>query len=347
MILTELSASLRNPWRALKGFASTILQTIFRKGSSKAWIDESTTRDDKARRRRVKGLEKFILALSDQQLITGLGIFIAAYHMRCSMSFYHFKIVSTLAWFSSTTHLSTLSVLRVYLIQHPRLRNWRVTGMVCMLVMLILAQTVSASNKDLSLPIQCVLASPSRDSDRAADKLGTYYSLSLIIGYLLVVYINRVVRLYSYDPDFSVLHWMGEWCGRQLGKRSSIRTLPMIILKASRDSQIEAGEVCRSMKERNRIAKLASMLYRKRRRSLYLMAWIYAEVGHAFLGQILTLTFGLTYGVAEVITVRNVVPTQGLAQDQNTMEFGQVLPLLLITLPFLQVGEIYYGKPTL
>lgn len=79
--------------------------------------------------------------------------------------------------------------------------------MLCMLAMLIVAQTVAASNKDLSLPIQCVLASPSRNSDRAADKFGTYWSLSVIIGYPIVVYSNKVIRLYSYDPDFGVLYW--------------------------------------------------------------------------------------------------------------------------------------------
>ncbi len=79
-----------------------------------------------ARERRSKGIEKLILALSDQQLVAGLAILIAAYIGRCSTTLYHFYIVVSFAWFSSTVHLSTLAVLRVYLINHPRVRDWRV-----------------------------------------------------------------------------------------------------------------------------------------------------------------------------------------------------------------------------
>jgi len=82
-----------------------------------------------ARERRSKGIEKLILALSDQQLVAGLAILIAAYIGRCSMTLYHFYIVVSFAWFSSTVHLSTLAVLRVYLINHPRVRDWRFATM--------------------------------------------------------------------------------------------------------------------------------------------------------------------------------------------------------------------------
>ena len=71
------------------------------------------------------------------------------------MSIYHFNIEAALGWFSSTTHLSTLAVLRTYFIEHPRLRNWRVVAMLSVLVLLITARVVTlASTLDHSLPVR-------------------------------------------------------------------------------------------------------------------------------------------------------------------------------------------------
>lgn len=75
--------------------------------------DDHTTPEAKAVYN--QALTNSILALSDQQLVTGLAILITAYVQRCEMYGYNFSVVATLAWLSSTTHLSTLAVLHEYL----------------------------------------------------------------------------------------------------------------------------------------------------------------------------------------------------------------------------------------
>ena len=92
------------------------------------------------RARNSKGLERFVLALSHQQLVKEIVILIAGFTDRCSRSTYHFRLISALGWFSSITHLSTLAVLRAYLIDHPRVRNWRVIVMVAILDLLVVSQ---------------------------------------------------------------------------------------------------------------------------------------------------------------------------------------------------------------
>jgi hypothetical protein len=62
-------------------------------------------------RRMKHSVEAFILALSDQQLIKGLAILIAAF-ARCDVSVYSFSNASAIAWFSCTTHIATLTVLK-------------------------------------------------------------------------------------------------------------------------------------------------------------------------------------------------------------------------------------------
>jgi hypothetical protein len=85
---------------------------------------------------KVESLQRFILALSDQQLVTGVAILTAGILKSCTISWWEFQIVVSLAWFSSTTHLSTLVILWEYLQDYPAVRNWRVGGMLAMLVLL-------------------------------------------------------------------------------------------------------------------------------------------------------------------------------------------------------------------
>ena len=73
-------------------------------------------------------IEKVMLSLSDQQLLTGLSVLIAGFATHCSISAYHFAIVSDLAWFSSNVHLSTLTVLEGYLLKKRGVRNWRIVS---------------------------------------------------------------------------------------------------------------------------------------------------------------------------------------------------------------------------
>jgi hypothetical protein len=70
--------------------------------------------------RRKKAVEEFILTLSDQQLVTGLAILIAGF-VKCDISVYSFENVSAIAWFSCTTHLATLTILKRYINSSQRL----------------------------------------------------------------------------------------------------------------------------------------------------------------------------------------------------------------------------------
>lgn len=76
-------------------------------------VDGCKPKDDKERKReRIKNaIEAFIVALSDQQLVTGLAILIAGF-VKCDISNYLFSNVWAIAWFSCMTHLATLMVLR-------------------------------------------------------------------------------------------------------------------------------------------------------------------------------------------------------------------------------------------
>ena len=214
--------------------------------------DETSTN---ARERRSKGLGKFILALSDQQLVTGFAVLIAGFVSPCSMSMYHFKIIAALGWFSSTTHLSTLAVLRIYFIEHPRLRNWRVAAMLSVLVFLILAQFVTgASTLDISLPVYCAFINGAPSSLNFLDPL----TQILIIIFLIATYSERIVRLYILDPEWSLQTWFVDAVVVALKKKPRLskrqyhngQQLVKIMIETSHKTKAEQGVLWRRLNER-------------------------------------------------------------------------------------------------
>ncbi len=295
------------------------------------------------RARRSKGLERFILALSDQQLVTGLAVLIAGYTDGCSRSLYHFQIIAALGWFSSTTHLSTLAVLRAYLIDHPRVRDWRVIAMLAIFGLLVVSQGGTFSPHDSSLPIQCVFDSFAPDGLQYL----TVINLALVIIFLCVTYTNRTRRLYTFDPDWSVQDWLVEVLAEPLIRNNDVHNLERIVLTTSILSKAEQGATYRKIQQRRRWWKYCNDWVPSRSapvRRVIEIWYLNQEMQKSFLSEILTLLFGVSYGISQVITNRNQVPMAGLSGNQDAMSFGQLVPLLLITLPVLAAGEVYFGE---
>lgn len=343
--------------------------------------DKGLEDDDKfrdARERRSKGLEKFILALSDQQLVTGLAVLTAGYISPCSTSIYHFNIIAALGWFSSTTHLSTLVVLQFYFIEHPRLRNWRVVAMLLIFGLLAIAQAVTVnSTLDNSLPIRCLYTPGSFST-------GTILNGLLIISFLGATYSNRIIRLYSLDPEWSLQAWFVNgvvWALKKNPRLSNLteiaivcsklpqveqdkiyrklkerqqyvgRELVKIVIRSSKQTKAEQGALWRSFNERRRDTRYYNLLESKKSdgysgnpikmRRLFIMI---REVNYSFPGNLLTIHFGVVLGITQVIGGRQNEPSAGIVGSQNDLNFGQLVPLLLMLLPLFAAGEAYFGN---
>jgi hypothetical protein len=61
-----------------------------------------------------EGLLRFLLSLSDQQLVIALAMTIAALNQHCDISVYEFNVVTSLVYLALLTHIATLIVLRHY-----------------------------------------------------------------------------------------------------------------------------------------------------------------------------------------------------------------------------------------
>ena len=94
-------------------------------------------------------VERLILGFSDQQLVTGTALLLAAFirlpATNGQIRAYHFSVITDLAWFSANTHLVTLFVLRDYFANHLALRLWRTIGMLIMIAFLVAASILSTN----------------------------------------------------------------------------------------------------------------------------------------------------------------------------------------------------------
>jgi hypothetical protein len=61
----------------------------------------------------------------------------------CGLQLYHWQLIIYMAWLATVTHASLLSLLRSYLLNHRAQLWWRFAGMFIVLVMFVVAVTIT------------------------------------------------------------------------------------------------------------------------------------------------------------------------------------------------------------
>lgn len=295
---------------------------------------------------RQEALSRFLLTLSDQQLVTGLAILIGAVSNQRILSVYEFSVVLSLAWFSSTTHLATLDALREYFLEHEVVRNWRVGGMLGLFVLLsycLFTTMFAQESLDPTVPVQCYF-SPQPNPLAKRDSLELITGIliaSTTVTLMLVLsgYIVRIRALYiRTETAVSLEGWLVWRLANLLHLTSRIRSnydcgLP-------KDANVEVAAECQSSLRLGDLkgimeASAKSKWKAKLRRSSY-------QYDDSFLSSISGIAFSFSYGIAQVVSYRWVYGS-GLTGNASAIDFGQITPLFLLVLPVLAAAEIYYG----
>jgi hypothetical protein len=298
---------------------------------------------------KVESLQRFILALSDQQLVTGFAILTAGILKSCTISWWEFQIVVSLAWFSSTTHLSTLVILWEYLRDHPAVRNWRVGGMLAVLVLLFFGVLTSVALLDdyqITAQMECVFMTMSAGLNDSID-----LTVPIVLVFLFFAYSNQLVKLFSEDRQntiFKVLEGTitSAFIRHTTGvSRQEWRDKYSKVIEDQAKNRLEIERQKwktwmekRTLRQQKRLK--AIVIFFSASRLVSTASGLYLE---SFVWQIVWLIFGLSYGIAQLVNIRWQY-TPSLAPGVGVMDFGQIVPLLLLVLPGLAAGEAYYGK---
>ncbi|KAK8053875.1 ArfGap-domain-containing protein [Apiospora saccharicola] len=278
----------------------------------------------KRRKKAEACLRTAVLALSDQQIVTGIAIMGAGFQgLRTgALSAYHYQIVLYLAWMSSSVHLTAITVLASYLKSHRGVLAWRLAGMLVLFVMLVVGLVPTISND------WGVFWWPGIDSDKTGwaiparcfwgDLKGGAVSPDAPLGFMIlsVSYLWKMGQLFSSSRG-AYHRWF-----RGPIERFMVRTLRFAADRCS----VPGG-----------FSWFWLWTFRLLL-ALTLPFMVMFEVVSSFAASLWLSLMGLIFGTIQVLIPRSQM--QPMTQSQEgTWGFGQLVPLILLIQPLGMVLE--------
>ena len=271
-------------------------------------------------------LERFVLALSDQQIVTGLAIFITGYSARCTISTYHFFIVTALGWFSFTTHLSTLTLLKPHFRNAPVQKFLRLLAIIATCIMLFIGLLVLYTTLPFGTPARCRFSHILLHGTKTLN----YVVAVLLFSVLSITFVSKALR-------FSL--------------KSDGRLGSTFLPQASQNGTtlISKEEYCsRKLKKISQSSTLSFLTYAHGYYMIF--TFVYTEFLSSFLWELSALLFWNFYGIRQLLWARIFVGhnegVHKIGDEEDHLNFGQLLALLLLALPILSAIETFQGMMT-
>ncbi|KAL8691732.1 MAG: hypothetical protein Q9218_003103 [Villophora microphyllina] len=281
-------------------------------------------------------MEASVLMFSDIQATTGLAVLIGGYsQLSYGLSAYHWQVVIGLAWFSSLTHLATLTSLRGYFRRRPKIALYRITYMGVLLILLMVAfgttgyvSQFGGSNDESSWPAECLFSPKSvmQVEHQVAEGDRRHFNTPLVVVsiiFLLSSFFARVINISDPTARFA----------RRTFKDMPRRYLRACFVESERRAQSAHAQVQRSF--HNTVAFSVAVTYIALK-ALY-------DIGGSMLWEITWLIAALAWGSLRLIGLRyeaSLVPIKG----ENAWGFGQITPILLAVLPLCTIFTTLYEK---
>lgn len=283
--------------------------------------------------------QAFLLAISDQSLVTGVGSLIALYAQMCNdLSTFSFQLGLNLAMFCAGIHLNTLTALQIYL------RNYRkqaVTRIILMVIFLILnlpsivLQYVSYTCGPHQLTACCIRTTQTADLRLnsltwiAVVVLLVYQYYRGIIG-LRPLTLNEKIQGERYSSSPFELVMTSNWIPWTANMRQDVKS---------------AQEQRR--KENNRADEQAlkffgSRVQHPRWKLLRVMApYVWGDTFDSLLVDTFSNNF---WFVSTIIDIREQFRENINIGPLLSWKYGQVVPVLLLLLYLLTFVEVKSGK---
>lgn len=290
--------------------------------------------------------------MSDQQLVTGVAILISGYsQLQCSLSMFHWQIIVYLAWFSSMTHLSTLTFLRRYMHQHKRVLYLRLPLMAVFGGMLFIALLPTGSSmchidlQMLAVPAICCFHPITNKgifgiSQREFDRRFGAIVISQVV--LLASFVSQTIKIYPWSSSFARL-WLREKPG------AFLKGITYSLDRRAYDSTGWTRNICLLL-----ITLVATLLITLRTffdlavSALWEVRLLSLYRSHCklllTLWQLIWLFFCLVWGTRRLFEFRDAPVNDQSVLEEDVWSFGQWLPVLLLLISLLGTVEAYLGK---
>ncbi|OQE32559.1 hypothetical protein PENFLA_c001G09056 [Penicillium flavigenum] len=274
-----------------------------------------------------------LLAMSDLQIVTGFSILISGFaQLRCGLAAYHWLFIIKLAWFSSLTQLSCLTVLRSHLYRFSTERLLRLLAMGGLATFLVVG-LLSTGNSEwddiyqvvyglpdnawgLNSPAICHIwvfpESPARDI--------TFLSALVSVILIGVAFFSRVIKLHK-ALSVGVFGRARKW----------------LSIRARRILRIVFDWAC---KERHPHSLRRSICYRPLL-AVFLTACLVRDAWSSVLFEVIWLLVAFGWGIVRILW--------DLSQEGSLVghwTFGQVVAVVLLAAPFITMMQ-YFNKDTI
>ena len=275
-----------------------------------------------------------VLILSDQQLVTGISLLASGYsQLTCNLSSYHWQILVYLCWFSTLTHLTTLTILREYLQENPGIRTWRVLLMLVTFILLVIALLPTGDSKWLfwppldpspytdGVPVLCffkMLGIGGRENRWTSDPDQTS-SMVISIVVLCFGYMTRLIKISAWATNFTN-QWFRERPGNHLKKKLAETESRSLIHGASLYWKLE------------RIVL----------RTIYFALRASLDLYSSLLWEIMWLVFAMVWGSIRLFHARKGITRRNGEMQQSIWSFGQCVSVILLAQPLLSIAETCY-----
>ncbi|KAK5202980.1 hypothetical protein LTR41_011298 [Exophiala xenobiotica] len=285
------------------------------KNEGEAGSDLLEKEDNPARKYRIEAFRDFMLALSDQQLVTGLAMLVAGFGRWSEISIYSANVVSALAFFSASVHMGTLDFLITYLRGHGIVKGCRVFAMMCTLLLLIfilgmqLSSTWWVDDQRSNLFVIC-----------AGFVLARLYVILILIW-----------------QHYLKLHMLYSRWGR-LPQGEDLETKKKLVRYGIKEFDYREN----LYKQRAREEIMKPPTWRRKIVTWRLVeSFAFHEVCGSPVWQIAWLLYANVYGAILIFVLRK--DHGGTVGPFNTMGFGQIVPVFLLVLLIFALVESVYG----
>ncbi|EQB55227.1 hypothetical protein CGLO_04880 [Colletotrichum gloeosporioides Cg-14] len=284
-----------------------------------------------------------IIMLCDVQVVTGLGILISGFVLlRCGLDAIHWQIAVFLAWFSTVTHLSGLTVLRTHLNTYVWSKHLRFSLMFLLLILLLVGIVptgfFSLRNKNFSSPAVCYFDLKYgfwRFNETLSQSDFPEAQLERTPAYQAMVYSMVLLVLGFGTRSMKLLHPLSRTFKLNVRKPMSRRMRRLL----TNFSNAPASSDRRKMLRTELILKPAL--------AGFFMVRLTSDFFSSSLFEVYWLCVILVWGTIKLLGTRNellgLIVTAvdedqlTLAEAENQWTFGQILPVILLFGPVFTI----------
>ena len=280
-----------------------------------------------------QAVNSVVLGYADQQIATGIAILMAAFIKMQDISVYHLNVAIYLAWMSSNTHISAVSLLQAEFrnSKRPKWRALRIFGMAAIGIMTLamLIPTTSLAWDELantSMPIPAGI--PAICFWRTRYERGFNGDSIWSFTVLTVSLVWKGMLLFNTSHDFVKIKV------RRFLLRIVSKLLDFILARRRRSG---GTSYLLTFAER-----MVLTLIFKITLALYIALWLLLELSESFVVSLWMCAIGLAWGSAHILVHRSYID-KAILEKEDEWGFGQILPVMLLVVPVLGCMETLSG----